>query len=554
MDYDDNDFQSQNLHLAGEGSNKFPPVLQPYALPKFDFDDNLQGPLRFDSLVETEVFLGIESNEDNQWIEEFSQGRSGIQFISSAPESCSITRRTNVWSEATSSESVEMLLKSVGQEEITPVQTNTKESDACDELGCIIKHMEPSLKQDNNTPCNMEDITDLQPTLLPDSIPEDFSVSDNDGGKQQPQVKDSSEAHKDDASMDGGLGDLTAVSVDVGLSVTEGTSSCDGKCNDAHQREVDAVVNGSMDTLDNMTQKFSASGMQVDSVVAPVENIIEGNDEFNNEDSPNHINVAADDNIHVLETENGKNWDDQTSDVHIIGSGASQSENPLCSASMESMEEAKIIESKLNNVEEPPCMVVMGGSGFSKDLEIGDQSRVKTHEVSLMGIEDSTSSVRHDVEDSNVSQLDNKNLESNSGASLLSVEDNEASKDNIDGSSNSNAGGSSSLTVVCSSAEFLGEAHAQGSVSSSILAESTQLCEKNMVPEHDDLPISDQDVPVEEKKITELPSVSSNMNCEVVGSLIIDRGVGSLSFGEGSTENELIVSKLQSDPAESGMW
>ncbi|CBI36675.3 unnamed protein product, partial [Vitis vinifera] len=33
MDYDDNDFQSQNLWLAGEGSAKFPPVLGPYALP-----------------------------------------------------------------------------------------------------------------------------------------------------------------------------------------------------------------------------------------------------------------------------------------------------------------------------------------------------------------------------------------------------------------------------------------------------------------------------------------------------------------------------------------
>ena len=57
MDYDDNDFQSQYLRLAGEGSAKFPPVLGSYALPKFDFDDSLQGHLRFDSLVETEAFF-----------------------------------------------------------------------------------------------------------------------------------------------------------------------------------------------------------------------------------------------------------------------------------------------------------------------------------------------------------------------------------------------------------------------------------------------------------------------------------------------------------------
>ena len=50
----------------GEGSTKFPPALRPYALPKFDFDKSLQGNLRFDdSLVETEVYLGIGSNEDD---------------------------------------------------------------------------------------------------------------------------------------------------------------------------------------------------------------------------------------------------------------------------------------------------------------------------------------------------------------------------------------------------------------------------------------------------------------------------------------------------------
>ena len=69
MDYDDKEFQGQNLQLAGEGCSKVSPILRPYALPKFDFDDNtLQGHLRFDSLVENEVFLGITSQEDNQTI------------------------------------------------------------------------------------------------------------------------------------------------------------------------------------------------------------------------------------------------------------------------------------------------------------------------------------------------------------------------------------------------------------------------------------------------------------------------------------------------------
>ncbi|RVW91983.1 Retrovirus-related Pol polyprotein from transposon TNT 1-94 [Vitis vinifera] len=60
--------------------------------------------------------------EDNQWIQDFSWGSSGIEFSSSAAESCSISRRNNVWSEATSSESVEMLLKSVGRKKLLQVK------------------------------------------------------------------------------------------------------------------------------------------------------------------------------------------------------------------------------------------------------------------------------------------------------------------------------------------------------------------------------------------------------------------------------------------------
>ncbi|KAI3756524.1 hypothetical protein L1987_56345 [Smallanthus sonchifolius] len=103
MDIDDNDAQDQNLHIVGEGSSKVSPVLHLYSLPKFEFDDSLQGHLRFDNLVDNEAFLEITSQEDNHWIEEYSTAVKST--------------RKNVWSEATSSESVEMLLKSVGQEE-----------------------------------------------------------------------------------------------------------------------------------------------------------------------------------------------------------------------------------------------------------------------------------------------------------------------------------------------------------------------------------------------------------------------------------------------------
>ncbi|XP_026454113.1 uncharacterized protein LOC113355465 isoform X3 [Papaver somniferum] len=142
MDYDDNDFQNQTFQLVGEEKNrKFPPGLSSYSLPKFDLEDNVN--LRFDSLVGSEGLLDIRSQEENQWIEDFSGGSSGIEFSSTAAESCSISRRNNVWSEATSSESVEMLLKSVGQDEMIMEQniTTIKGSVSGDVLGDLTTQM-----------------------------------------------------------------------------------------------------------------------------------------------------------------------------------------------------------------------------------------------------------------------------------------------------------------------------------------------------------------------------------------------------------------------------
>ncbi|WOG88466.1 hypothetical protein DCAR_0207701 [Daucus carota subsp. sativus] len=170
MDYDNNEFEAHSHKLSGEECSKVSSVLHPYALPKFDFDDNLQNHLRFDSLVENEVFLGILSQEDNHWIEDFSRGSSGIEFNSSAAESCSVSRRNNVWFEATSSESVEMLLKSIGQEEEAALgEAVIEESDAVIKVGTLEKEMDPILnKQDE-----VVDNTLPQHELLP------YSVTDN---------------------------------------------------------------------------------------------------------------------------------------------------------------------------------------------------------------------------------------------------------------------------------------------------------------------------------------------------------------------------------------
>ncbi|VAH18204.1 unnamed protein product [Triticum turgidum subsp. durum] len=118
MDYDDTDFQSRNFQLAGEDNSKSPSSLRPFALPKLDTDDQLQGHLRFGNLTDSEGFFSV-GGHDNSWIEVLSTGSSVVGFSSSAAEPCSISRSNYVWSEATSTECVEMLLKSVGENEMT---------------------------------------------------------------------------------------------------------------------------------------------------------------------------------------------------------------------------------------------------------------------------------------------------------------------------------------------------------------------------------------------------------------------------------------------------
>ncbi|XP_024004722.1 uncharacterized protein LOC18029435 isoform X2 [Eutrema salsugineum] len=198
MEYDDNDFQNQNLHLAGEANNKFPPVLQPYALPKFDFDDTLNTHLRFDNLGESEVFLGIEGNEDSNWIEDFSRGSSGIVFSSGATESCAISRHTNVWSEATSLESVEMLLNSVGQDEVIVRENTIKKSDTLDELVCTMEQSEPGQTNHENSLAN-EETANVHPIASVDDTPGDPSLN---AGHEQVLVKDDSPAVAEESSME----------------------------------------------------------------------------------------------------------------------------------------------------------------------------------------------------------------------------------------------------------------------------------------------------------------------------------------------------------------
>lgn len=252
MDNDDNDYQGHGLHLAGEESSKISPVLHPYALPKFDFDE---GHLRFDSLVENEVFLGIPSQEDNQWIEDFSRGSSGIEFSSSAADSCSIPRHNNVWSEATSSESVEMLLKSVGQEDIVVGESIIEESEAGDVLPSLSKPMDRNLRQDDR----VNEIIDHSSELPPAEFLGSFTSLDQDpkggGGIQTNYGSQSEKVELPAYGYSSAIGEKTGLTTEENLhadvkciesNVKEGDSSVvESLCNEMQVRSISVVESGS---------------------------------------------------------------------------------------------------------------------------------------------------------------------------------------------------------------------------------------------------------------------------------------------------------------------
>uniref|UniRef100_A0ACD5TMV2 Uncharacterized protein n=1 Tax=Avena sativa TaxID=4498 RepID=A0ACD5TMV2_AVESA len=176
MDYDDTDFQSRNFQLAAEDNSKSPSGLRPFALPKLDIDDQLQGHLRFDNLTDSEGFFSV-GGHDSSWIEVLSTGSSVVDFSSSAAQSRSISRTNYVWSEATSTECVEMLLKSVGENEMT----GNMDDNAHRPLSGMDSQIDPSSTQPNSSNSPSDSIA--APTVNDQSqgarsrIPEDPSTN-----------------------------------------------------------------------------------------------------------------------------------------------------------------------------------------------------------------------------------------------------------------------------------------------------------------------------------------------------------------------------------------
>ncbi|XP_038678911.1 uncharacterized protein LOC119980319 isoform X2 [Tripterygium wilfordii] len=563
MDYDDNDFHSQNNHLAGEGTTKFPPVLQPCALPKFNFDDSLHGHLRFDSLIETEVFLGIQNNEDNQWIEEFSRGNSGIEFNTSTAESCTISRRKNVWSEATSSESVEMLLESVGKEEIIPAHPTIRELNACDELGCLIKQMEPSLKKDSTCPPKSGDITDLCPIVSPDEIPGNFSGLNQDVGVGQFHVEGTSQSHKPESSGDGTSGGLE-FSQKTGVPMAEGVQFTDDK-----SCYFSCVVDPlDFKSLTNRKEDSSVSGVPDKQTITSMDNLVTRNAELNSKDDLHQINISYSslDDMQADSGVEGKKQqllsqvalvNDQNLNGTVVESCDSHLEDALLSASVEIAVEGNNVEARMSNLDKPSHLLLKGAhdlpvvEGCSEGIQLSTASPARKLEDVVL-LKDSVIDDQSQVSTSDVSPMTSEGYSNFEGHEV------EGSKTNTGIGTNSEPKMESVAMLTCGQDDTVNK--------EDFLETSSQLDDKNLVsqPEASLLSVDGhkasnndgngdhREVDVcechENDSVDKEERVGFNpdhviMESEVAGSSIVDKGVVSLSSAE--EKNELAVAEIQ---------
>lgn len=579
MDYDDNDFQNQNLHLAGEGNAKFPP-LRPYALPKFDFDESLQANLRFDSLVETEVFLGIESNEDNQWIDAFSRGGSGIEFSSSAAESCPISRHGNVWSEATSSESVEMLLKSVGQEDYIPRQTVIQESDGCDELACLAKQMDTNSKLDDKNEFK-DNVSDLHP---PDGgTNASFSVSKENVGMEE-SLDGVSQGHERESCIDGTPGNakLSDICRNIDLPVSEGnlTLYMDDKRNNTNQTEVETVADDSHDDSPAVQTNIAESSMQNmgDEKQGPLQAQTSSQDL-----ESSMLNKEA-----VVES--------HTLDGDAVGGDAHHLDKPLCSIpTEETLEGGDVVEgletglsslegsgiesiavSDLQKAEKSsedahfsdlPRNSACEDVTLLKDVVMDDHSVPNTCELPKFSNKEDSISEGQVVEVNNSNGELCPNLQQNVdvtekityGGSSVNKEDEILNTgDHVDTVILSSKSGASMFTAEENNISTISEGDSDNRVAvfssscvttistkSSISGESTQTFVNNESDGQNDHEKCNQVVSVNDQESKRIRSDSSQMHADQ--SHLVDKGAVSSSFSKSSMETELTTSTVSID-------
>ncbi|XAR54941.1 hypothetical protein NMG60_11030288 [Bertholletia excelsa] len=603
MDYDDNDFQSQNCHLGGEESSKISPVLRPYAIPKFDFDDGLQGHLRFDSLVENEVFLGIPSQEDNQWIEDFSRGSSGIEFSSGAAESCSISRHNNVWSEATSSESVEMLLKSVGQEEMVPGESIIEDLDGGGKIDGLTQQMEPHMEQGDN----MKDVMNSGSALPSDGIVEHASRLNDI--EDTSKIKDSEySTHASTQELDPNMS-----SKGHGEIVTEKKQGVVRKSDDANQIEVDVSVNepheselhkglsGSVNEPQGSEIQHNAGSIQVletqkseghvsDVSFENAKNLSEdtckagekhalseqtetenqifkrndetcsynlGNETSSNVDSTKHHGVEAS----IGNFEESSSLPQKGEDNVLIVGGCSES-HPLVDPGKPGKHEPMDLsnhtemhqQSNANNYDKHVLEISNANAGILASSEIKIDLTTRGGNSSVEALEKKSFQQKRDI------PLNNEESIGNPETSLICGIGNKHFDGPSVGSSGNYVGDCSSLTVESSTTELLGEKqavknvigvddasvaqkedlNAEGHASSPEVVGSLQGNNGNLISNTNDMQNS-QDYLSSKKENAKVPDDTSDKEHEIVKSLSRDKGVQSSQQGVDVEVNDEVI-------------
>lgn len=168
MEYDDINFINRDSQVVDKDKYHSNAEEGQVCRPSFDLVEPLGVQLGFDSLDEASVLLHHQSQREENWTSHFSREENGvldleagsqnIEFSSTATQTCTISRHVNVWSEATSSESVQMLLNSVGQDEENLVER----PDTCKSLQTPKNDKQFNMSMSESSPCNIEAVLDVE--------------------------------------------------------------------------------------------------------------------------------------------------------------------------------------------------------------------------------------------------------------------------------------------------------------------------------------------------------------------------------------------------------
>ncbi|MBA0589052.1 hypothetical protein Gorai_017822, partial [Gossypium raimondii] len=427
---------------------------------------------------------------------------------------------------------------------------SSKDSDASDEQGGIIKQMEPSLKHGD---CGLSEVDGgLQPALQTGEIPGKFSGLKGDVSGDHLLVEDVSQSHEFELSIDRALEVPNMRNTDL----PERDESKDGEQIVANQNQVEASVDQLVDNREQ-ADKF-ASGSQVDTVIPSVQNTRSSSAFLESQDKIPFKNDVIDETVVSLARENV----DSSQEVHIdsenlignAGASVTLHVQKHSALDIQSKEEGHAIGNIIPTVGKPSdrilkensdlhmvegCSEALGvesppRTGISKDIVL---SVGKLHNISPMPFvgdtnlkekESETSNTDAQISVSRESKLDNLD-------SMVQVACDAIEKDLSESHCHSDSKILSSKPekYLLSVQDVKGSKGEGDGAHNTLGAERTRIDEEFTVSEHNDDYKFDQSVSAAAKQNTQLPSDCSKTDHGEGGSPVVIKGVDSSSFGTG---------------------